>query len=95
MRKVIKIDSNGLYVEDVLLKDEDLTPDDCVETTCEGGFIHPKFENGSWIEGATSAVIAEVEEQKKKDNAKPSETEMIDAMVEIKVIEVLTALGVI
>jgi hypothetical protein len=32
MKQVFKIDSNGFYVEPVILQDNDKTPMDCVET---------------------------------------------------------------
>jgi hypothetical protein len=31
MKQVFKIDSNGFYVEPVILQDNDKTPTDCVE----------------------------------------------------------------
>lgn len=49
MKKVHRIDSNSLYIEDVILQDNDSVPPDCVEVPLpEGIFLPAKFQNGVW-----------------------------------------------
>jgi len=57
MRKVLKINSEGLFLEDVLIKDDEELPSDCVETLCPDGFYSPKWLKGKWIEGKTQTEI--------------------------------------
>jgi hypothetical protein len=58
-RKVNRIDEQGLYIEDVILNDNEETPADCIETPCPGGFYYPKFNKDSdeWEEGKTAEEI--------------------------------------
>jgi hypothetical protein len=51
MKKVIRIDEQGLFLEDVILQDNELTPEDCIETDCQGGFYLPKWNGTEWVEG--------------------------------------------
>lgn len=59
MRKVNRIDAQGLYVEDVILKDNESTPADCIEVPCPGGFYLPKWDALAceWVEGLTPEQI--------------------------------------
>lgn len=58
LRKVHRIDSNCLYVEDVILQDNDPVPSDCVEVPMpEGIFLPAKFANGQWSTVATQDQI--------------------------------------
>jgi hypothetical protein len=58
MRKVIRIDENGMFIEDVILQNSEATPEDCTEVPCLDGFYHPKFnlETNEWIEGKSINV---------------------------------------
>ena len=56
MRKVIRIDETGLFIEDVILQNTDEVPTDCIETPCEEGFILPKWDGEKWVEGGTAPV---------------------------------------
>jgi len=58
--KVIEIDSNGLYVTDVLLQDGEEVPTNCIATQCSPGFYLPMWNGTSWIEGLTQAQITAV-----------------------------------
>lgn len=57
MRKVLKIDSKGLFIEDVILQDDEETPIGCIEILCPEGFYSPKWLKGAWVEGKTQAEI--------------------------------------
>jgi len=66
MKKVLKIDSDGYFVEDVLIEDSESIPSDCIETICPQGFIKPKWDNSKWIEGGIISVKVETDEDKKE-----------------------------
>lgn len=61
-RKVNRIDQQGLYIEDVILRDDQPIPDDCTETPAPEGLYHPKYdkETDTWTEGKTAAQIAAI-----------------------------------
>lgn len=57
MKKVIQIDADGFFVEDVILQDSEKTPTDCVEVEVPQGLFHPKWNGTAWIEGLTQEEI--------------------------------------
>lgn len=63
MRKVLRIDSNGFFLEDVLLDDEEIIPSNCVEIQCPDGFYKPKWTGSEWIEGLTKEEIDTIKNQ--------------------------------
>jgi hypothetical protein len=65
MRKVIRIDEQGYYREDVILQDHEPTPVDCVEIEVPEGFYYPKwdFVNLQWVEGLSEEEIEEFRNQ--------------------------------
>lgn len=54
--RVAKIDVNGLFVEDVIIKDETELTADMVITPCPEGFHWPKWDGEKWVEGGTAAI---------------------------------------
>jgi hypothetical protein len=56
MKKVLRIDANGLFVEDVILQDNEDVPTDCIETPCPDGFYHPRWDGAQWVEGGTAPL---------------------------------------
>ena len=63
MKKVIKINDDGIFVEDVLLKNNEPTPSDCIETPCPNGFYKPKWDGAEWVEGGNGPNPIEYREQ--------------------------------
>jgi hypothetical protein len=57
MKQVIKIDTNGLFVGDVILEDADIMPNDCIEIPCPEGFYKPKWDGTQWVEGMSQTDI--------------------------------------
>lgn len=57
MRKVLKIDVQGYFIEDVLIENEGSVPSDCVDTVCQEGFYKPKWNGTEWVEGLTLGEI--------------------------------------
>lgn len=76
MRKVLKIDINGFFIEDVLLKDGEVAPLDCIDVMCPQGFYKPKWNGSEWVEGLTQAEIDAL----KLVPQEPSEAERLDAL---------------
>ena len=60
MKRVFKIDSDGFYLEPVILQDNDKIPLNCVEIEPTGSFIKGKFLDGAWVEGATAKEITDL-----------------------------------
>lgn len=50
MRQVFKFDSNGFYLEPVILQDNEEMPNDCTEIQPQDGLYKAQFVNGEWIE---------------------------------------------
>lgn len=57
MKHVLQIDSDGYFIVDMLIQDDDPTPADCVETLCPEGFYTPKWDGTSWTEGKPQSEI--------------------------------------
>jgi len=55
--KVLKIDNDGFFIEDVILEEGQLIPIDCIEMLCPSGFYKPKWNNIEWVEGLTQEEI--------------------------------------
>ena len=57
MKKVVRINIQGVYVEDVILQDGEEVPKDCIETPCPDGFYKPKWDSEKWVEGGTESIL--------------------------------------
>jgi hypothetical protein len=68
VRKVIRIDENGMFVEDVLIGDHEPIPDDCVETEVPEGFYHPRWDGAQWVEGLTQEEIDQIRNAPKPES---------------------------
>lgn len=51
--QVFKIDSEGFYLESIVISDDEVTPSDCVNIIPPEEFHKPKWTGSSWIEGLT------------------------------------------
>ena len=60
MKKAIRIDGDGLFIEDVLLNDIEDLPNDCITIQCENGFYTPKWDGEKWIEGKSQSEIDQI-----------------------------------
>lgn len=69
MKRVLKIDNLGYFVEDVILQGDEITPSGCIEVECPEGFYKPKFDkvNSKWIEGLTPAEVDELNKPKPQE----------------------------
>ncbi|EHI98056.1 hypothetical protein CDLVIII_1357 [Clostridium sp. DL-VIII] len=75
MRKVLKIDDNGFFIEDVLLENKEITPDDCIEINCPVGFYKPKWDGDKWVEGLTKEELNVI----KNKTIQPTQEEILRA----------------
>lgn len=57
MRKVLRIDNEGYFLGDVILKNKDIIPSDCIETHCQDGLYKPKWNGIEWVEGLSNEEI--------------------------------------
>lgn len=57
MKKVIRIDQDGTFLEDVILEDGQELPESCVDAEVPEGLYKPKFVDGVFVEGLTSEEI--------------------------------------
>lgn len=65
MRKAIRVNEQGFFLEDVILQDYESTPEDCVDIEVPEGFYYPKwdFVNLQWVEGLSEEEIEEIRNQ--------------------------------
>ena len=85
MKKVLKIDNQGFFLEEVILEDDELTPSDCIEVEYLQGFQKPKWNGTAWVEGLSQAEIAELNKPKQQE---PTEKDRIEAL-ELALLEML------
>jgi hypothetical protein len=57
MKQVYKIDSEGFYVEPVILSEGEELPSDCVEVAIPEGLYKAKFDGTAFVEGLTQLEI--------------------------------------
>ena len=57
MFKVIRIDNDGFYLEDVLVETLEILDIDLISTPCKDGFYLPRWNGEKWIEGKTEEEI--------------------------------------
>jgi hypothetical protein len=57
VKEVYKYDADGIYIEPVILKDNETTPVNCTEMKPTGSFYKGKFANGQWTETLTQTEI--------------------------------------
>lgn len=69
MKKVIKVDKNGLFVEDVIIKEDEKVPIDCIEYPCQNGFYTPKWTGTEWVEGLSQNEIDNINNRLKEPTA--------------------------
>jgi hypothetical protein len=57
LTKVIRIDENGSFVEDIWINSEDPVPYDCIAIEVPEGLYKPRWLNGEWTEGLSQEEI--------------------------------------
>jgi hypothetical protein len=65
MRVVAKIDAQGMYLEDLLLEDDQPLPAGTVATRPPEGFHTPKWDGSAWVEGKPEEEILEAKKPQK------------------------------
>lgn len=60
MKQIFRFDSDGFYVEPIILQDDEQVPEDCTEDQPEDGLFKAKFVDGRWVESLTEDQINEI-----------------------------------
>lgn len=92
-----KINDNGYIIDNYLISGEIDIPKDCILVQLPQPllFHKTKWNGKEWIEGESEEEKEARESQSLLDSLKPSLTEIENAELEIKLITLLTELGVI
>jgi len=87
MKLVRKIDTNGLFVEDVILDDDTTLPPNLINTPVPGGFYRPKWTGKEWIEGMSQEEIDALNNQPIElteiEKLKISQAEQFETILEL------------
>lgn len=64
--KVVKIDENGFFVEDIIIDDNyvGVGAETIVFKAVTDGFIKPKWDGTDWVEGEDTEVLEQIEADK-------------------------------
>lgn len=92
------IDENGYIVDSILVTCEKEGVEGNVVTVPQPddiSFYKRRWDGVQWVEGETAEEKAEREAQQMLESLKPSQNEIEDAELEIKMITMLTEMGVI
>lgn len=82
MKKVLKIDNEGFFIEDVILQSDEVVPSDCIEVECNERLYKPKWNGDKWVEGLTQMEIDEINKSKP---IIPTQEERISALEELMI----------
>jgi hypothetical protein len=66
MKQIYRFDSNGFYIEPLLIDDKMPIPNDCTEIKPIDGLYKAQFVNGAWVEAETSATLLQYAKDAKK-----------------------------
>ena len=91
---VSKIDENGYFVEDVIVKKGEEIPSDCIETrldTSERGYYRPRWTGTKWIEDMSQEEIDALNNQPKE----PTKEELLEQRINDLELYILTQEGLI
>lgn len=92
MKKVIRVDINGFFVDDLILDDNGITPINCIDTICPDGLYKPKWTGSVWIEGLTQVEIDTTKKQDTINNIK-AELDSLDLVLPRSVEDTWTVLA--
>lgn len=100
LKNVYEVDEDGyllkLYVAHVvdgMIIDSD--KQHCIIEDYPTGLIKQRWDGAKWVEGATDAELEEYQAQLTLDSMKPSQEEINDAELEIKMITLLMEMELI
>lgn len=92
-----EIDDKGFIINNYSANGDVEVPDGCITVQLPQPmpFHKPKWSGSEWVEGETEEEKIEREANQLLDSLRPSPSEIADAELEIKMITMLTELGVI
>lgn len=65
MYKVIRVDSKGFYIEDILVGNLENLGEDIIIEPCAEGFHLPKWNGAEWVEGRTEEELSTIRNEQK------------------------------
>lgn len=94
---VYEIDDKGFIINNYYDNGDVEIPDGCITVQLPQPllFHKPKWDGFEWVEGETEEEKIEREANQLLESLRPSPSEIADAELEIKMITMLTELGVI
>ncbi|POZ56445.1 hypothetical protein LYSIN_01228 [Lysinibacillus sphaericus] len=95
LKTAYMVDDNGFILEVIVVDISEVIPDNVVIDNIENYYHTPRWDGTAWVEGETAEEKAEREAQQMLESLKPSQNEIEDAELEIKMITMLTEMGVI
>ncbi|MGA3600346.1 hypothetical protein [Lysinibacillus agricola] len=90
-----KVDDKGYIVNNYVVDGDVIVPDGCITVQLPQPllFYRPKWNGNEWVEGETEEAKSERESRQLLESLKPSPPEIADAELEIKMVTILTELG--
>lgn len=95
LKTAYMVDDNGFILEVIVVDISETIPNNVVIDNIENYYHTPRWDGTVWVEGETAEEKAEREAQQMLESLKPSQNEIEDAELEIKMITMLTEMGVI
>ncbi|WP_432702227.1 hypothetical protein [Lysinibacillus sphaericus] len=89
------INEEGFVINTIVFDIDDELDETVVKTFIPNGINKARWNGSEWVEGETADEKAEREAQQMLESLKPSPQELTDAELEIKMITMLTEMGVI
>lgn len=89
------INEEGFVINTKVFDIDDELDETVVKTFIPNGINKARWNGSEWVEGETANQKAEREAQQMLESLKPSQNEIEDAELEIKMITMLTEMGVI
>lgn len=86
--QVYEYDENGIFVEPVILSENEELPPNMTFNRPDG-FYKPKWTGTKWIEGLSQGELDEMEYQQYLNSLKPSDEEIKNAQLELVILNLL------
>ena len=89
------VDTKGFIVDVILVDTSEEVPEMAILDKIENYYHKPRWNGSEWVEGESAEEKSNREAQQLLESLKPSPQELADAEIEIKMITMLTEMGVI
>lgn len=95
LKTAYMVDDNGFILEVIVVDISETIPNNVVIDNIENYYHTPRWNGAEWVEGESAEEKSNREAQQLLESLKPSPQELADAEIEIKMITMLTEMGVI